>query len=125
MVFKEKSCSIKKRKTSNFYSPKSFSAQKKFVFCGFLFAYFGFGGCFCHVLRFLCSWIFLKNIRNCPDNLIYCTTNLIYYTTDAIDNYFSTNQHQFHTYLFLTCVHLFPYCHFCPLVLISKNFFSL
>ena len=74
LIFLRKILQYKNCKTSNFYSLKSFCAQKNFAFCCFLFTYFCFVGWFLLVFRFLCCRIFLKKIRNCPHNLIYYTT---------------------------------------------------
>ena len=78
LIFIRKILQHKKRK-SNFYSLKSFCAQKNFAFCCFLFVYFCFVGWFLLVLRFLRCRIFLKKIRNYPDNLIYYTIDVYPY----------------------------------------------
>ena len=70
IFFLRKILQHEKRKTSNFYSLKSFSAQKNFAFCFIHLFLVGF----CLFWVFYAARFFLQKIRNCPDNLIYCTT---------------------------------------------------
>ena len=82
LIFLRKILPHKKRKTSNIYSLKIFCSQKKIcffvVFYSFIFVLLvGF----CLFCVFYAAGFFLKEIRNCPDNLIYHTTDVYLLST--------------------------------------------